>query len=246
VDAAFETNAEPGLVDLFRAEADTHLPVLSQGLLALERGQIDDQITASMMRAAHSIKGAARIVGIDAAVRVAHILEDCFTAAKDRRSLLSSEAVDVLLEGVDALQRICALEPDAGMTAAWLDSVLANLAAIREGRTPAKPPPAAPVAVRAQPAAESSFTLPADFDDAAAEALRGPLHDALESGVARIQIDFEPVRQISARGLALLAALTREATRRDPPAALRAEGPSGPLAALLRVTGLDRALIAGE
>ena len=32
------------------------------------------------MRAAHSLKGAARIVGLDAAVRVAHAMEDCFVA----------------------------------------------------------------------------------------------------------------------------------------------------------------------
>ena len=34
------------------------------------------------MRAAHSLKGAARIVGLDVGVRVAHAMEDCFVAAQ--------------------------------------------------------------------------------------------------------------------------------------------------------------------
>ena len=38
------------------------------------------------MRAAHSLKGAARIVGLDAAVRVAHAMEDCLVAAQKGRS----------------------------------------------------------------------------------------------------------------------------------------------------------------
>ena len=34
------------------------------------------------MRAAHSLKGAARIVGLTVGVRVAHAMEDCFVAAQ--------------------------------------------------------------------------------------------------------------------------------------------------------------------
>src|SRR5512136_1847206 len=99
-------NVDPALLELFQAEMDTHIPVLSQGLLELEKGRGGEQEIAGMMRAAHSIKGAARIVGIEAAVRLAHAMEDCFTAAKEARIRLTSEAVDVLLQGVDALQRI--------------------------------------------------------------------------------------------------------------------------------------------
>jgi two-component system sensor histidine kinase and response regulator WspE len=40
------------------------------------------------MRAAHSLKGAARIVGMDAGVSVAHVMEDCLVAAQEGRLLL--------------------------------------------------------------------------------------------------------------------------------------------------------------
>ena len=68
------------MVELFRMEADSQLAVLTQGLLSLERG--DKAALEAMMRAAHSLKGAGRIVGINAAVSVAHVMEDVFVAAQ--------------------------------------------------------------------------------------------------------------------------------------------------------------------
>src|SRR3954469_1740415 len=104
------------LLELFAAEAEVHLPVLSEGLLALEKGVAGKKEIDSMMRAAHSIKGAARIVGNDPAVRIAHALEDCFTAAKSGRITLQSDSVDILLQGVDALQRACTTANDPSLT----------------------------------------------------------------------------------------------------------------------------------
>jgi chemotaxis protein histidine kinase CheA len=44
------------MLELFGAEVDMHLPALSEGLLAMEKGRSDKQEIESMMRAAHSIK----------------------------------------------------------------------------------------------------------------------------------------------------------------------------------------------
>src|SRR5262249_37069283 len=152
-----------------------------------------------MMRAAHSIKGAARIVGIDAAVRVAHVMEDCFTAAKSNRNVLSSDTVDILLEGLDSLQRICALQPDAEMTSAWLESIIEQLTLVKEGRTAAKtaaPSPAdtkdVSLAVQEKPD-DPEFLLPEEFNDSAAEEWRERFQESIDRGVARLRIDFEQV-----------------------------------------------------
>ena len=73
------------LLELFRVEAETQVQVLASGLLALERDPgAADQIEACM-RAAHSLKGAASIVGLTVGVRVAHAMEDCFVAAQQGR-----------------------------------------------------------------------------------------------------------------------------------------------------------------
>ena len=100
-----------------------------------------------MMRAAHSIKGAARIVGLDAAVRVAHALEDCFVAAQRGLIRILPGHVDVLLRGVDLLSKV-SLAPEAESDA-WqaengpdVDAIVADLAVIQAGGMPAAPPPA--------------------------------------------------------------------------------------------------------
>ena len=94
------------LIDLFRSEVETHSEVLSAALLALERSPGDTSRIDEMMRAAHSIKGAARVVGVDPAVSVAHVMEDCFVAAQKGAITLSPADVDVLLRGVDLLGKI--------------------------------------------------------------------------------------------------------------------------------------------
>jgi len=95
--------ADPAMLDLFQAEVETHVAVLSDGLLALENNPgATDQLEA-LMRAAHSIKGGARIVGLDAAVKVAHAMEDCFVAAQKGAVSLGSEQIDILLRIVDIL-----------------------------------------------------------------------------------------------------------------------------------------------
>ena len=95
--------SDPAMLDLFQAEVETHVAVLNDGLLALENNPHGTEQLEALMRAAHSIKGGARIVGLDAAVRVAHVMEDCFVAAQKGEVLLGSEQIDILLQIVDVL-----------------------------------------------------------------------------------------------------------------------------------------------
>jgi two-component system sensor histidine kinase and response regulator WspE len=94
------------MLELFRGEAETQTGILNAGLLELERGAASPQAFDVLMRAAHSLKGAARIVNLQAAVRVAHALEDCFVAAQRGRLILRQAHLDVLFQGVDLLSRL--------------------------------------------------------------------------------------------------------------------------------------------
>ena len=87
-------------------EAESHTATLSAGLVSLEGSAATPEVIDPLMRAAHSLKGAARIVGIDAIVRVAHAMEDCFVQAQKGKLVLRPEHVDVLLRGVDLLDKI--------------------------------------------------------------------------------------------------------------------------------------------
>ncbi len=137
------------LMDLFRSEAEGQTAALSEGLLHLEGEGASPAAIEPLMRAAHSLKGAARIVGLDAAVRVAHALEDCFVAAQGGAFILRPGHVDALLRAVDLLARSADVaESDV---AAWqaenepaVAATVAELRAIRAGGDPPAPSSQAP------------------------------------------------------------------------------------------------------
>jgi two-component system sensor histidine kinase and response regulator WspE len=133
---------EVSLFDLFRLEAENQTQVLTSGLLALERDHAAVDQLEACMRAAHSLKGAASIVGLTVGVRVAHAMEDCFVAAQQGRTTLGRAQIDLLLGGTDLLTRIAGTpEPDLGAWAARkkpeVDGCLSALARILE--SPAAP-----------------------------------------------------------------------------------------------------------
>jgi len=100
------------MMELFRMEAETHAAVLADGLIALEENPGATESVAELMRAAHSLKGAARIVGLDPAVDLAHVMEDCFVSVQKGKISLAREDVDVLLRGVDRLKSISELSDE--------------------------------------------------------------------------------------------------------------------------------------
>ncbi|MEC7710062.1 MAG: Hpt domain-containing protein, partial [Planctomycetota bacterium] len=50
------------MLELFRLEAESQAEILSAGVLAIEEQRQSAETIESLMRAAHSLKGAARIV----------------------------------------------------------------------------------------------------------------------------------------------------------------------------------------
>jgi two-component system sensor histidine kinase and response regulator WspE len=113
------------MLDLFRMEADSQTQILTDGLLAMERLKNDAGAVESMMRAAHSIKGAASIVGLEVVVQLAHGMEDAFVAAQHGKLALTPNRVDVLLAGVDLILQLSRLQ-DAGVDA-WLAANAAHI-----------------------------------------------------------------------------------------------------------------------
>lgn len=105
------------MMDLFREEARMHAATLNQGLIELENEPLTPQKLEPLMRAAHSIKGAARIINIAAAVELAHVMEDVFVAAQEARIRIQPADIDLLLQGTDLLAGLSRL--DEGSVAAW-------------------------------------------------------------------------------------------------------------------------------
>jgi len=145
-----EQMRDASLLELFSLEAEAQTQVLSSGLLALERNPTQADYLESCMRAAHSLKGAARIVGIDNGVSVAHVMEDCLVSAQEKRLLLRPEHIDALLQGTDLLMRIAT--PANAPQAPDIEAYVALMGRLLD--------PSTPPAVASPPMAELQMQAP--------------------------------------------------------------------------------------
>lgn len=239
---------DASLIDLFRSEVETHSELLSICLLALERNPGDTSRVDEMMRAAHSIKGASRVVGVDPAVQVAHVMEDCFVAAQKGAIQLTPGDVDVLLRGVDLISNISTAtrDPEANLNQAFdgdVQKVVLGLRQVLAGNGTATEPRSAvvlPVATTSQSIAPNDVALsfPAMLDGAAAEELRRQFLSAIKSECKSIRFDLTATKDLDVQGLALLAAAPRYLAVHGQ-ASLQLAGVSKEMALVLRVTGLD-------
>jgi len=167
------------MLELFRLEAESQTAVLSAGVLAIEELQKSPQTVESMMRAAHSLKGAARIVGLDPAVRVAHALEDVFVAAGKGLFRVQPRHADRLLAGIDFLAAISKSEDALAPTGPWparAEELVAELTAMVAEpamvTAAVPPPPAAPPEPAAASAADEPAAPPVAGIEPAAPAIR--------------------------------------------------------------------------
>ena len=137
------------LHELFRGEAEAHAAALSEGLVKLE-GTSDPATVEPLMRAAHSIKGAARVIGLDIAVKLSHAMEDVLVAMQKGRETIAPSRIDQLLKGTDMLASLARI--DEASVASWTaenDPAVDELVALLRELPPAgapKPVAAAPVA----------------------------------------------------------------------------------------------------
>jgi len=93
-------------IAIFREEAAEHLANLSLGLMELELRPEDKELIHSLLRAAHTLKGSAKMLGLEQIGEVAHKMEDLFKAIEDKLIGVSSETVDALLAGTDTIKEI--------------------------------------------------------------------------------------------------------------------------------------------
>jgi two-component system sensor histidine kinase and response regulator WspE len=144
--------ADLSMLDLFRIEAENYTKILEAGLVEVEQNQTPEKIEP-LMRAAHSIKGAARIVGLDAVVGIAHAMEDVLSAAQHGKLELTSDHIDMLLNGNDLFLHLTTI--DIAAIPEWLegqseaiDTLSGSLRKILTGEpaaaTEKKPAPKAP------------------------------------------------------------------------------------------------------
>ncbi|CAH1658497.1 Histidine kinase [Hyphomicrobiales bacterium] len=157
--------SELSMLELFRAELSSQSQALTTGLLALERDPVAAAHLEACMRAAHSLKGAARIIDLTQAVRVAHEMEECLVAAQHGKLRLNHAHIDALLKGIDLL---AALSSEQGPADDEAERRIAHfIEALRQASTeekaePQEAMPASAERIEAPAAEEIMPTIPAE------------------------------------------------------------------------------------
>jgi len=97
------------LLAIFKVEADEHLKNITSGLIELEK-DIDPKVTAeiieTVLREAHSLKGAARAVNLTDIETICQSLENVFSAVKHREIHPDPFMFDTLHQAVDILNEL--------------------------------------------------------------------------------------------------------------------------------------------
>jgi chemosensory pili system protein ChpA (sensor histidine kinase/response regulator) len=110
----------------FLEEALEYLDTIESVLLGLAGSHIDSQQMDAVLRAAHSVKGGAGMMGFQTLSQLAHRLEDSFKVMKQERNSLEvdAELESLLLAGVDRLRQVLlANRQGTDVNPEWLHSV---------------------------------------------------------------------------------------------------------------------------
>jgi len=94
---------------MFLEEATEYLNIIESAVLGLATSQIDNQQMDAVLRAAHSIKGGAAMMGFQTLSDLAHRMEDLFKVLKKQKPSTDNELESLLLDAVDHLTSVITL-----------------------------------------------------------------------------------------------------------------------------------------
>ncbi|HMR65013.1 MAG TPA: Hpt domain-containing protein, partial [Anaerolineae bacterium] len=144
------------LINSFKAEQKEHVQKINQGLLALEKKSAESERRAlleEIFREAHSLKGAARAVGMTTIESIGHSLEELLLMAKEGQLDFSAELFDLLFKSLDTIELLMErLEAGQSATPAKALALMAQLEATVEA---ASSQVRSPTALGPDPAGES-------------------------------------------------------------------------------------------
>lgn len=125
------------LLSIFWVEVSEYLESLNAALLKVEMvsGEEAHALLREMNRVAHSMKGAARAVGISVIETIAHYMEEVFSAALDGGLKLSPDVCDTLYDGLDLIQNVMGGQDNNPETVA---TVLTRLEQVVTGNAPSE------------------------------------------------------------------------------------------------------------
>ncbi|HEY1371458.1 MAG TPA: hybrid sensor histidine kinase/response regulator [Candidatus Binatia bacterium] len=155
------------LFQIFREECDEHVQKLNDGLLALERepqrARLDE-----ILRAAHSLKGASRMMGFKTLETLAHYLETLLTQLHRGERQTTPAIIDALYRNIDAVSEGLAALVE-GKDPPAIDAFIEELKVVAGEAAASAPPAEAETSGDVKEVKEAArFTRPAVAQDGAA------------------------------------------------------------------------------
>ncbi|WP_413699453.1 Hpt domain-containing protein [Psychromonas sp. KJ10-10] len=93
--------ANINIAEIFNKELQIGINLLIECVLKIEQGSARLNDYKEMMRCAHSLKGGARLAGLNNVVTLAHNLEDIFTKVQNGEHSFKSDDIDILMRLID-------------------------------------------------------------------------------------------------------------------------------------------------
>lgn len=153
------TAQDTEVLALFEQEAEERLRALGGLLLQLETEGMSDELIARLFREAHTLKGAANVVGLSRLGAEAHALEDLFDHVRTGQIPVTPELVDQMLGAVDRLEELAGFRDDRSDDDQSGDDQTGDDQT--GGVTPTEAPPSATVDHRTVPGAALAAPPPA-------------------------------------------------------------------------------------
>jgi two-component system chemotaxis sensor kinase CheA len=168
-------NAFTDMQDLlqdFLTEGGELLDDVDQKLVELEHNAQDKGLLNTIFRGFHTIKGGAGFLDAPALVELCHRTENLFDQLRSDKMTLTPEMLDVILAATGVVKRMMGEMSGFSAPSPAPAELLEALDACLQGKTPARPKPAAaaakpaaaPVAAAAAPGAQGGLNADGDFD----------------------------------------------------------------------------------
>ncbi len=122
-------------LDLFLEESMENVQNINQNLLNLENNQDRFDLLDEVFRSAHTLKGMAATMGIDAITHLTHKMENILDKLKQRKLTLNDKMFTCLFKSVDALENMLE-EIRAGNKPCASGEIMATLEAFEKGEIP--------------------------------------------------------------------------------------------------------------
>ena len=93
------------LMAIFQTESEEILERIFEELTTLEKKPSDRELTATLYRDLHSIKGAVRMVGFENIQNIIHKIEDIFDIVNTENKILNGEAINLIEKSMELVSR---------------------------------------------------------------------------------------------------------------------------------------------